>query len=201
MVFLPKRLKNLFLTINTIVIVFIATLSFAEEVVFTSIMPELETKVAASSGTYAIVNIDAELTVTNNSPAVPTTFHTIPWKAPRSGPILLTWHSPGLNVVAADPIMAGWGHLNFRVELSGKKGIIATSRSLYQTRYFLGGFLPIPPISDGFIVKQGVDYDIELRYWASLFQNLQAELLNAPGKRSIIEITYLHDALEHWLRD
>jgi len=191
MIFLPKWLKNLFLTVSTIAIVFITALSLAEEINLTSIMPEVAT---SSSGTYLIGDIDAALTITEGSPEGMTTFHTILWEAPLSGPILLTWHHPGLNVSAVGPGGVGWGLVNFAVRLNETAGLPGTTRALYA-RHFLDGFLPIPPISDVFAgtlaVEQGVEYTIDLQYLYSWFNNLEAELLNTPGKRSIIEITYV----------
>ena len=186
---MPKKLnlvKILFL-IGMICVTYTATSSIAEEIRLTNIIPE-----AAVFSTYVIGDIDADLTINEgNADWTWTTFHTIPWVAPRSGMILIIWHHPGVSVSAPAAGASGIGTVVFSVELSGNSGILNTGIAEEEINRFIDGYVPWIPIVDRFSVVQGTPYTIDLQYIARHFSNLEAELLNSPGKRSIIEITYV----------
>ena len=177
-----------------------ATSSFAEKITLDTVMPQNLDR----SGAYVIGDIDANLTVTGTSSEGPATqhwtilFHTIPWTAPKTGSIFITWHNPGVGVVAAESVGGSvWLILGFSIgiddECANPVFLWIPPPSDRRPRVLF-----YPPIVATFYVTQGTEYTISLRYRSLITYTgavfAETSLLNDSGKRSIIEIEYVSNA-------
>ena len=185
---LLKLVRNLTLVVAIFVRVMIMS-SFAEEIVLDvdTIMPP-----QSRGSTYVIGDIDANVTIDVSSPNLTfTTFHSIPWTAPRSGRVLIIWHHPGVNIKQTG--VGPEGHLGFAVALDGEQSSVGNLRVASTVgRFHSGGlfYFPCYEVFDTGEVTQGNVYSIDLQYVAIGLTDLEVSLENGPGEGSIIEIEY-----------
>ena len=171
-----------------ILLLVVATSSFAGEIVLKTIAPE------PNLAWSVIGEIYVELTV--NEPTedgLYQKFHTVRelWIAPESGTVLITWYHPGVKITGGGD--AESDNLGFRLKLNDDSGLLPAHGLINNIARFSGGGFPYQPIINTFIVERGSSYDIKLMYFAEGFTDCTAQLLNdaASGMQSIIKVEYL----------
>ena len=184
------------LSIGTLMFLLIATTSsLAGEVTLKTIMPKRN---PAASKVFVIGGIYAHLLVNDSETPNDRVFrecHSVPWVAPESGIVHITWYHPGLNITSAPPGTSG-SILGFGLKLNGASGKFSVNLPIYNISRYSGGYVLYQPIVERFEgIQQGTAYDIQFVYQSVGFDDFSAELLDDNplliGGQSIIKIEYI----------
>ena len=181
-----KVARNLPLVIAALVLI-ATTSSIAQEVTFTTIMPQAPYRFNSNP-----LYVNSGVITVTESTLEPTTFCTVPlnWTAPKNGTILVTWHYPGFYYHEST-ILPITGDVGFSMKANGVQGLLGTVRSVTNIANRGGGGCAVPPIVDAFSVTRGTEYIFELQYHAQNFFNCTINLKNNSSHGFMIDIKYI----------